>query len=69
MVGRKGVHWVLVKKHEGKRPPGIPRRKWENNIKMAVQGKGCGSMGWIDLDQDRNKWWGLVNVVLNQQVP
>ena len=54
MVGRKGVHCVLVRKPEGKRPSERPRRRWENNIKMAVQDKGCGSIGWIDLAQDRN---------------
>jgi hypothetical protein len=26
---------VLVEKHEGKRPLGRPRRKWEVNIKMC----------------------------------
>jgi hypothetical protein len=31
---RRGVYWVLVGKTEGKRPLGIPRRRWENNIKM-----------------------------------
>ena len=68
MVARKGVYWVLVRKPEGKRPPGRPRRRWENNIKMVRQGKGCGSIGWIDLAQDRNKGRGLVNVVMNHQV-
>ena len=29
--------WVLVGRPEGKRPLGRPRRRWENNIKMALQ--------------------------------
>jgi hypothetical protein len=24
-----------------------------------------GSMGWIDVAQDRDRWWALVNVVIN----
>ena len=32
-----GVYRVLVGKHEGKRPLGRPRRRWEDNIKMDLQ--------------------------------
>jgi hypothetical protein len=28
-----------------------------------------GCMDWIDLLQDRNKWWALVNAVMNIRVP
>ena len=31
------VHRVLVGKHEGKRPLGRPRHRWEDNIKMDLQ--------------------------------
>ena len=34
----------LVGKPEGKRPPGIPRRRWEDNIKVDLQEVGCGVM-------------------------
>jgi hypothetical protein len=33
----RGEYRVLVAKPEGKRPPGIPRRRWENAIKMDIQ--------------------------------
>jgi hypothetical protein len=33
---RRGVYRVWVGKHERKRPLGIPRRKWEYNIKMDL---------------------------------
>ena len=40
----RGVYRVLVGKPEGKRPPGRPRRRREDNIKMDLQevGGGCG---------------------------
>jgi len=25
-----------------------------------------GGMDWIDLAQDRNRWWALVNMVINE---
>ena len=56
-------------KPEGKRPLGIPRRRWEDNIKMDLQEVGCGGMDWIELAQDRDRWWVLVNVVMNLRVP
>jgi hypothetical protein len=38
------VYGVFVGKHEGKRPLGRPRRRWEGNIKMNLQELGCGVM-------------------------
>ena len=38
----RGVHRVMVGKHEGKRPLGRPRRRWEDNIKMNLQEVGGG---------------------------
>ena len=66
---RKGVYRVLVRKPEGKRPLGKPRRRWENNIKMDLQEVGYGGMDWIELAQDRDKWLALVNTVMNFRVP
>ena len=34
---RKGVYRILVGKPEGQRPPGRPRHRWEDNIKMDFQ--------------------------------
>ena len=66
MGKRRGVNRVLVGKPEGKRPLGRPRRRWEDNIKMALQEVGCGG---IDLDQDRDRRQALVNAAVNFWVP
>ena len=44
MGERSGVYRVLMGKPEGKRLLGRPRRRWEDNIKLAVQVVGCGYM-------------------------
>jgi len=41
MGERRGLYRVLVEKPEGKSPLGIPRRRWEDNIKMDLQEVGC----------------------------
>jgi len=41
MGERRGAYRVLVGKHEGKRPLGRHRLRWEDNIKMKLQeGRG-----------------------------
>ena len=56
-------------RREGKRPLGRHRRRWEDNIKMDLQEVGCGSMDWIELAQDRDRWRALVSTVMNLRVP
>jgi hypothetical protein len=63
----RGVHRVLIGKPEGKRPLGRPRR--EDNIKMDLQEVGGGCGDWMELAQDRDKWWALVRTVRNLRVP
>ena len=45
MGERRGVYRILVGKPEGKRPLGIPRRRWYDNTKMDLHEVGCGGYG------------------------
>jgi len=68
MGEERGVHRVLVRKPEGNRPLGRPRRRWEDIIKMDLR-EVRGGGGWMDLAQDRNRWRALVNKVMKLRVP
>ena len=65
----RGLHRVLVGRPEGKRPLGIPRRRWEDNIKTDLQEVGGGCGDWVELGQDRDRWRVLVSTVMNLRVP
>jgi hypothetical protein len=65
----RNVYRVLMGKPEGKRPLGRPRRRWEDGIRMDLRETGWGSVDWIQLAQDRDRWWALVNTVMNLRVP
>ena len=69
MRERRGECRVLMGKFDGKRPLGRLRRRWEDDTKMCLQEVECGSMVWIELAQDRDRWQVLVNAVMNIRVP
>jgi hypothetical protein len=48
---------------------GIPRHKWEDNIKMDLRETGFDGANWIRLAQDRVRWRAFVNTVMNLRVP
>jgi hypothetical protein len=47
MGERQNTYRILVGKPEGKRPLGIPRSRWVDNIKIDFREKGWDGMGWI----------------------
>jgi hypothetical protein len=61
MEDKRGAYRVLVGTPEGKRPLIRPRE----NIKIDPQEVEWGSMDWIDLVQNRERWRALVNVVMH----
>jgi hypothetical protein len=65
----RGVYRVLVRRPEGKRPVGRPRRRWEDKIKMDLREIGIDGANWIQLSQDRVQWRACVNTVINLWVP
>jgi hypothetical protein len=54
MGEKRNGYRILVGKPEGKRPPGKPRRNWEDNIRMDLREIEWGGMDWIDLALDRD---------------
>ena len=58
---------ILTGKPTGKRPLWMPRRRWEDNIKMDL--KGIDTRNWVDSAQDRDYWRVLVNAALNLRFP
>ena len=56
-------------KPDESRPLGRPRSRWEDNIRMIFRKWAVGTMGWIELAQDRDGWRALVNVIMNLRVP
>jgi hypothetical protein len=36
---------------------------------MDIREVGWKDMNWIDLAQDRDRWWAVVNAVMNLRVP
>ena len=49
MEKRRRAYGDLVGKPEGRRQPEIPRRRWEDNIKMDLRNVGWGHGAWTVL--------------------
>jgi len=55
---------IVVGKHEGKRPLGRYKHRWEDNIRMDLR-----EIGWEGVGQDRDQWRAVVKTVKNLWVP
>jgi hypothetical protein len=65
----RGVYNILVGRPDRRGPLGIPRRRWEDNIKMDLREIGFGDVDWIYWAKDMDRWRALVNTVMNLRVP
>jgi hypothetical protein len=61
MKERRGVYRVWVGKPEGNRPFGRPRHRGADNTNIDLKEVRFEVMNWIELAQDRDRWWALVN--------
>jgi hypothetical protein len=65
---KKNVYMLLVRKPEGKRPIGRPRRRWIDNIKIELLEIGLSVVDWIGLAQGRYNLRTLVNAIMKLRV-
>jgi hypothetical protein len=68
----RSAHTVLMGKPEVKRPHGRPKQRWEDNIKKDLHkviwwvGGSWAGLIWLRIG---TRWWALVNMAMNFQVP
>jgi hypothetical protein len=60
----KNAYKILLGKGNWIEPLGRPGCGWKDSIKMELEEADS-----IHLTQDRNQWWGVVNMALNPWVP
>jgi hypothetical protein len=51
----RNAYNILVRKHEGKRPLGRPRCRWEDSIRMDLREIGWGVVDWMNLIQNKDQ--------------
>jgi hypothetical protein len=67
MGEERNVYRVLMGKPEGKTPLGRPRCRWKDRIRMDLREIGWGSVDWVQLAQDRDRWRALANAEMNHR--
>jgi hypothetical protein len=68
MGKKRNAYGILMRKPEGNRPLGRPRRRWVHNTEMDLRQDG-GGMYWIEKAQDCDQRRALVNTVMKLRVP
>jgi len=58
----------LVEEPEGKNPLGRPKRRWEDT-RRNLRETGWEGVDWNHLAQVRDRWWALVDTVVNLRFP
>jgi hypothetical protein len=65
----KNTYKILIGKPEGKRLLARSSSRWFHNIKMGLTGTGWEGVEWIDLAEDGDRRWVVVNTVMNRRFP
>jgi hypothetical protein len=68
MEAKRNAYMILMRKPEGNRPLGRPRRRWEGNIKRYLRERVWGGMDWDNLSKIWGQWNALMNTVLNLRI-
>jgi hypothetical protein len=69
--GKHGRHEkariISVRKQEQKTRLGRSKHGWKNDIKVVPKKIGYEGVEYINLAQDKDWWWGLVDMAVNLQ--
>jgi hypothetical protein len=68
MEEMRNAYNILVGKHEGKRPLGRTRHRWED-ARIDLREIGWEGVDWIHLAENKDWWQVPVNVTMNLGVP
>ena len=67
---RRSAYRVWMGKPQGRGKLGRPRSRLEDYIKIDLRDMGWGGdMEWVDLTQDRDRWWTLLIALMNLWIP
>lgn len=69
MQEKRNACRVLIGKPKLNRLLGRPMHRWEGNVKMDLKDLQWKGVDWMYLAQNWDKWWILVNTVVNCDVP
>ena len=66
---KRGAHRILMGKPERKRPLGISRHRWKDNIKMDLRKICWECVDWNNVLCGSFNWWAVLNAVMNSRLP